>query len=191
MSVNYRIKEVFKKSGISMMKFAEMRGVAFQSVSRKVNHGKFTLEQLNEVAEITGCKMECSFIFPDGAKICLYDKKIEGDEIMVVDYNALLYEKMQAEYTEFLNRLKKMPTEEVVEKAYEKVIKEDLVACVESGDLEPNQAKALYSKKYPLDYCYQEWLDNDCSHMDMLRDTIEDASQKTVKEMKSKSRESR
>lgn len=107
------------------------------------------------------------------------------------ELNSLLYEKMQAEYTTFLNGLKEMPTEKAIEKAYEKVIKEDLVACVESGDIEPNQAKALLGKMYPLDYCYQEWLDNDYSHMDMLRDTIGDASQKAVKEMKSKNRESR
>ena len=107
------------------------------------------------------------------------------------EINALLYEKMQAEYTEFLNGLKELPADKAIEKAYEKVIKEDLVACVESGDLEPKQAKALYGKKYPLDYCYQEWLRNDYSHMDMLRDTIGDASQKAVREMKSKSRESR
>lgn len=110
---------------------------------------------------------------------------------MSVDYNALLYEKMQAEYTDFLNRLKEMPIEKVIEHAYEKVFKEDLVSCIECGNLEPNEAKALYLQKYPLDYCYREWLDNDCSYMDMLRDTIDDASKNAVKEMKEKSRESR
>lgn len=110
---------------------------------------------------------------------------------MAVDYNALLYEKMQAEYTNFIGELKEMPAAEAIEKAYEKVIKEDLVACVESGDLEPNEAKALYGKKYPLDYCYQEWMKNDYSYMDILQDTIDDASEKAVKEMKDKHRESR
>lgn len=111
---------------------------------------------------------------------------------MSVDYHALLYEKMQAEYTDFLSGLTEMPIIKALDEyAYEKVIKQDLVACIENGNLEPVQAKALYLQKYPLDYCYREWLDNDYSHMDMLQDTIGDASQNAVREMKDKRRESR
>lgn len=189
MSVNYRIKEVLKKSGISMMKFASIRGVAFQSVSRKVNHGSFTLEQLNEVARITGCKVECSFVFPDGSKIFLHEKEMEGDEIMVVDYCVLLSEKVQDEYNKFITDLNGMTTKDAIDHAYEKVIKEDLVACIEGQKLDNSEAKALYLKKQPLDYCYQEWLKNDFSYSDMLRDTVDDACKRSVKEMKEKHKE--
>ena len=110
---------------------------------------------------------------------------------MAVDYNALLSEKVQNEYNIFLAGLKEMPVERVIESSYEKVFKEDLVICIENGHLEPTEAKALYKQKYPLDYCYVKWRDTDCSYMDMLRDTIDEAAKDAVKEMKAKSRESR
>lgn len=110
---------------------------------------------------------------------------------MSVDYKELLSDKVQTEYDDFVAGLKEMPAEKVMEHAYEKVFKEDLVVCIQNGHMSAIEAKALYLKDYPLDYCYREWLDNDCSYMDMLRDTIDDASKNAVREMKEKSRESR
>ena len=48
---------------------------------------------------------------------------------MAVDYKELLNEKVQDEYESFIAELKEMPSEKVIEHAYEKVIKEDLVWC--------------------------------------------------------------
>lgn len=110
---------------------------------------------------------------------------------MAVDYNALLCDKVQTEYDEFIDGLKKMPGAKVLEHAYEKVFKEDLVVCLEECQFAPTEAKALYLKKNPLDYCYREWLDKDCSYMDMLRDTVTEAAENAFKELKAKSRESR
>ena len=94
------------------------------------------------------------------------------------DYKNLLIQKVQSEYGEFIESLKKLPSEKVIDFSYEKVIKEDLVTSIDSTSLDEIQAKSLYRLKYPLDYCYQEWLDNDLSHMEMLEDTINDAANK-------------
>lgn len=94
------------------------------------------------------------------------------------DYKNLLIQKVQSEYDEFIENLKKLPSEKVIDFSYEKVIKEDLVTSIESTNLDEVQAKSLYRLKYPLDYCYREWLDNDLSHMEMLEDTINDAASK-------------
>lgn len=94
------------------------------------------------------------------------------------DYKNLLIQKVQSEYDEFIENLKKLPSEKVIDFSYEKVIKEDLVTSIESTNLDEVQDKSLYRLKYPLDYCYREWLDNDLSHMEMLEDTINDAANK-------------
>lgn len=52
---------------------------------------------------------------------------------------------------------------------------------LESCDMSDSEAKALLKKDYPLDSLYHEWLDNDCSHMDMLRETISDCAKKEIK----------
>ena len=110
---------------------------------------------------------------------------------MAVDYNVLLYEKVQAEYDAFIEELKRMTPEQVVERAYEKVTKENMVTIIQENELTPAEAKSLYREKYPLDLMYQEWLDTDVSEMQMLKDSIDDTAKKAVKEMKDKQKESR
>ena len=73
---------------------------------------------------------------------------------MAVDYNELLYEKLQAEYNAYIESLKQMTPEQVIENAYQKVFKEDLIIAFENANLEPLEAKALYLEKYPLSVTY-------------------------------------
>ena len=110
---------------------------------------------------------------------------------MAVDYNELLYEKVQTEYDAFIEELKRMTPEQVIERAYEKVTKENMVTIIQENELTSAEAKALYREKYPLDLMYQEWLDTDVSEMQMLKDSIDDIAKKAVKEMKDKQKESR
>lgn len=110
---------------------------------------------------------------------------------MAVDYNVLLYEKVQAEYDAFIEELKRMTPEQVIDRAYEKVTKENMVMVIQENNLELSEAKALCREKYPLDRMYQEWLDTDVSEMQMLKDSIDDTAKKAVKEMKEKQKESR
>lgn len=110
---------------------------------------------------------------------------------MAVDYNELLYEKVQVEYDAFIEELKRMTPEQIIEKSYEKVTKENMVTIIQEENLTPAKAKALCREKYPLDRMYQEWLDTDVSEMQMLKDSIDDTAKKAVKEMKEKQKESR
>ena len=110
---------------------------------------------------------------------------------MAVDYNVLLYEKVQAEYDAFIEELKQMTPEQVIDRAYEKVTKEKMVMVIQENNLEPYEAKALCREKYPLDRMYQEWLDTDVSYMDLLKDSIDDTAKKAVKATKEKQRERR
>lgn len=48
------------------------------------------------------------------------------------------------------------------------------------------QAKALLSLKYPLDYLYQEWLDYDGSVLDTLRQSNELAIKKQTDYLKTR-----
>ena len=107
------------------------------------------------------------------------------------NYNELLYEKVQAEYDAFIKELKRMTPEQVIDRAYEKVTKENMVTIIREENLTPAEAKALNREKYPLDRMYQEWLDTDVSEMQMLKDSIDDTAKKAVKEMKDKQKESR
>ena len=68
---------------------------------------------------------------------------------MAVDYNDLLYEKAQKEYDDLIAELKELPSEQVIERAYEKVIKENILCILEDSQRDQKEAKALYLEKYP------------------------------------------
>ncbi len=44
-------------------------GMSQASISKRVKTGKFTQEELQEMAVFMGCKYESKFIFPDGNEI--------------------------------------------------------------------------------------------------------------------------
>ena len=85
----------------------------------------------------------------------------------------LLYEKMSKEQDNFIEKLKHSSPEEIISAAYEKVMRDDILMLFDD---------ALLKLEYPLSACYDEWLKNDCTYMDMLRDTVDDFSKDLVKE---------
>ena len=92
-----------------------------------------------------------------------------------------LYKKLKAEYDQFIDALKSKPTNEVIFKSYEKVFKEEFVILFENIKINNEKANVLLKLDHPLDALYQEWLDNDSSFIDMLRDCIDDTVDKVKK----------
>lgn len=92
------------------------------------------------------------------------------------DFRELLYRKAAQEQEHFIENLKSRPPEKIIEAAYEKVMRDDILILLEPENetLSHEQVKALLKLNYPLSACYDAWLHNDCSYMDMLRDTITD-----------------
>ena len=90
------------------------------------------------------------------------------------ELNDILYERMSREYDDFLTALAMKNPDEIIRASYEKVFKEDILAVVESRMIEPKYVKALLRENYPLEGCYQRWLDEDVSYMEDLRCCIED-----------------
>ena len=54
-----------------------------------------------------------------------------------------------------------------------------------------NEARALLRLSHPLDALYSEWLHNDYSYNDILRDTIKDRATSAVREMKNQTLDAR
>lgn len=99
--------------------------------------------------------------------------------------NQQLYEKMRLEQRNFVEELKLSSPEKIIEKAYELVIREDILLSLEGDELPFEKAKALNNTKYPLSAVYDEWISNDYSHMEMIRDTLSDCADFYFKEQRS------
>ena len=90
------------------------------------------------------------------------------------EMNEILLEKMSKEYDDFIEKLSLQSPDEIIRASYEKVFKEDILAVVESRELEPKYVKALLRENYPLEGCYQRWLEEDVTYMEDLRLCIEE-----------------
>ncbi|MBO4898624.1 MAG: DUF3848 domain-containing protein [Clostridia bacterium] len=85
----------------------------------------------------------------------------------------LLYEKAIKEQSDFIEYLKTLPPEQIISHAYEKALRDDILMTFECDYLTDEQIMELVKLDKPLAACYKEWLNADCSYMDMLRETIE------------------
>lgn len=88
------------------------------------------------------------------------------------DRNRQLYERASNEYAEFLENLKGKTPQQIIDVAYEVVMKADILSLLEYHDLDKKQINILLTMQNPLDCIYTEWQHSDYSYMDMLRDSM-------------------
>lgn len=100
------------------------------------------------------------------------------------DLQEKLYKKAQEEHQSFIKELQQSTAEEVIARAYELVMRENFLIIFENEELTDTEAKKLLELEHPLAECYEEWLGNDYSYMDMLRDTVADLVEDLCEENK-------
>ena len=78
------------------------------------------------------------------------------------DYVSLLYEKVQAEYDDFIAEMKGKSADEIIESAYQIVIKDEItVFCRECfPKLTDKQFEALLSSRNALYEIFEQWCKN-------------------------------
>ena len=82
--------------------------------------------------------------------------------------NAKLYAKMEESFQDFSNWLLKQQPEEILNHAYEYATKADILAVMETTDLDEAQANALLALDDPLDAVSKEFGDSSSNSMDVL-----------------------
>lgn len=85
------------------------------------------------------------------------------------EYRAgLLYDRAKAEFDARMEEIAALPPKEILDHAYEKVIKEEFLGELEQG-LDEWETDTLLTCPQPLAALYTEWLDNDFSFWDSIR----------------------
>jgi len=128
------------------------------------------LRNKNLIIGITDRRNLVGFFMPENMKGMIFMEQRN-------ELKDLLYEKMSKEQDNFIEKLKHSSPEEIISAAYEKVMRDDILMLFDDDFLDTKQTKALLKLEYPLSACYDEWLKNDCTYMDMLRDTVDDFSE--------------
>lgn len=71
MRIDDQIKMLCVKTGLSISEIGRRLNKTPQAFSQKIKRGNFTIDDLNDIAMVSGCKLECSFVFPNGDKISI------------------------------------------------------------------------------------------------------------------------
>lgn len=98
------------------------------------------------------------------------------------DLRDLLYQKASKEQDAFIEHLKTLSPEQIIDKAYEKVMRDDILITFEDDSLSDKQVEALAKLDYPLSVCYDEWQKTDVTYMDRLRDVVDDVANDLIKQ---------
>lgn len=93
----------------------------------------------------------------------------------------MLLDNAALEQKEFLERMKALPPEEIIGRAYEITLRNDIVCILENEDFSRVQLKTLAKVKQPVGSLYDEWISSDYSHMQDIRDCTYDFIDSLIK----------
>lgn len=71
MRIEEQVKMLCAKTNLSSSEIGRRLNKTPQAFSQKIKRGKFTIEDLQDIAMVTGCELECAFLFPDGERILI------------------------------------------------------------------------------------------------------------------------
>lgn len=98
------------------------------------------------------------------------------------ELNLQLYNKMSAEFEKFKEELLNSSPQEVLDRAYEYIIKDDIVLSLECSDLTASRADALLKSENSLDEVYDAWMESESSHMDEIREVLDSAAESLIRD---------
>ncbi len=83
-------------------------------------------------------------------------------------------DKIDNEYEEFIEELKQCSPQVILERAYEKVSKEEMVYKIKDKDYTVSDLKALLKTDGILQECYDEWLKSDGNFNEVLEYAVDE-----------------
>ena len=69
MRIDEQIKILCIKLDLNLSELGRRLNKTPQAFSQKIKRGNFTIDDLQEIAMVTGCKFECNLILANGEKI--------------------------------------------------------------------------------------------------------------------------
>ena len=107
------------------------------------------------------------------------------------ELNTLLYHKLLKEQELFKEKLRNSSAREVMQNAYELVIREDIILHLEENDLSDRQARALLKSEHPLSDVFNAWENRESKHMEEIGETVEAHADKLISEARARAKANR
>lgn len=100
----------------------------------------------------------------------------------VEELNTILYKRMFEEQEHFRLELLGKNPQEVLDLAYEYVMREDLLLSLEYNDLSEKQCQALLKSRTPLADLFEQWEKHKNGHMSEVWDVVESHANEIIRE---------
>ena len=71
MRIDEQLKIICLKADISLAELSRRLSKTPQAFSQKMKRGHFTVEELEDIALVSGCQLKCEFVYPNGEKITI------------------------------------------------------------------------------------------------------------------------
>lgn len=71
MRIDDQLKMLCLKTDLSLSEVGRRLNKTPQAFSQKIKRGSFSLDDMIDIAMVTGCKFDCSLILPSGEKIVI------------------------------------------------------------------------------------------------------------------------
>lgn len=116
----------------------------------------------------------------------------------VISFNLLedcmrekLYEKITKEFKNYIKDLKTKDVDYIIDRSYETAIKEEMIYCFDPNSryFSDEQIKILNKSSSPLNELYSDWISNDFSIGDEIRESINEYLFDVLSKIKEKNRE--
>lgn len=86
-----------------------------------------------------------------------------------------LYLKLKEEYLNYVDKIKQLPVDEIINKSYELTIRKEFVDMFyDTCNFNKFQLLALFEKDQPLQYLYDSWYECDYGMHNLLLDNLDD-----------------
>ena len=69
MRIDEPLKIVCVKNDLTMAEIARRLGISPQALSQKLKRGTISMDDADRIANVSGCRMECSFVLPSGERV--------------------------------------------------------------------------------------------------------------------------
>ena len=93
----------------------------------------------------------------------------------IKDLTEILNQKLEREFKDFCNEMEEKKPKEIVKKAYEITVKQELKEEIKNMRLEEKEKAIMIDQNDLLTEFYHDWLNTDITLGESLRDTLEDS----------------